>query len=134
MEIEARARRTLFVGGLDEDVKEVTLRAAFLPFGDLKDINMPMNHATGKNRGFGFVEFEEESDAQEAIDNMDGSELFGRTLHVKNARPQQSKSQAAWSSDSWFANLQTQEDEQTAHADAEEASGEQGIVKGPQKQ
>jgi peptidyl-prolyl isomerase E (cyclophilin E) len=108
MEVEARAKRTLHVGGLEDAVTEATLRAAFIPFGEVKDVNVPMNHATGKHRGFAFVEFEEEGDAREALDNMEGSELFGRTLHVKLARPQAGgggKSKAVWSADEWYASL-----------------------------
>jgi peptidyl-prolyl isomerase E (cyclophilin E) len=39
------------VGGLAENVNEEILQAAFLPFGNLKDINIPLDHATGKHRG-----------------------------------------------------------------------------------
>ena len=46
-------------GGLDEQVTEAVVRAAFIPFGEIKDVNMPLDHETQKNRGFGFVTFEE---------------------------------------------------------------------------
>ena len=46
-------------GGLDEQVTEAVLHAAFVPFGDLKDVNIPLDHQTQKNRGFGFVTFVE---------------------------------------------------------------------------
>lgn len=46
-------------GGLDEQVTEAVLHAAFLPFGDLKDVNIPLDQQTQKNRGFGFVTFME---------------------------------------------------------------------------
>ncbi len=51
-------KTTLYVGGLEESVNEAILHSAFIPFGDIKDVNIPMDHATGKHRGFGFVEFE----------------------------------------------------------------------------
>ena len=44
-------------GGLDELVTEAVLHAAFLPFGELKDVSVPVDHGTQKNRGFGFVTF-----------------------------------------------------------------------------
>lgn len=44
-------KTTLYVGGLAENVNEEILQAAFLPFGNLKDINIPLDHATGKHRG-----------------------------------------------------------------------------------
>ena len=54
----ANPKTTLYVGGLEESVNEAILHSAFIPFGDIKDVNIPMDHATGKHRGFGFVEFE----------------------------------------------------------------------------
>jgi hypothetical protein len=44
-------KTSLYVGGLAENVNEEILQAAFLPFGNLKDINIPLDHATGKHRG-----------------------------------------------------------------------------------
>jgi peptidyl-prolyl isomerase E (cyclophilin E) len=75
-------KTTLYVGGLHETVNEEILQGAFLPFGDLKDVNIPIDHATGQHRGFGFVEFEEKEDAAAAIDNMHNSEIYGRVLKV----------------------------------------------------
>lgn len=71
-------KTTLYVGGLEENVNEDILRAAFIPFGEVKDISIPIDHATGTHRGFGFVEYEDKGDAGAAIDNMHNTELFGR--------------------------------------------------------
>lgn len=84
-------KTTLYVGGLEENVDQATLHAAFIPFGDLKDVNIPLDHATGKHRGFGFVEFEDKGDAADAIDNMHNAELFGRVLRVNYAQPMKIK-------------------------------------------
>lgn len=43
-------KTTLYVGGLEESVNESTLHAAFIPFGDIKDVNIPIDHASGKHR------------------------------------------------------------------------------------
>ena len=51
-------KTTLYVGGLEESVNEATLHSAFIPFGDIKDVNIPLDNTTGKHRGFGFVEYE----------------------------------------------------------------------------
>lgn len=75
----------LYVGGLDECVNETSLHAAFIPFGDIKDVNIPLDNKTGKHRGFGFVEYEERDDAAAAVDNMHNGELFGRVLKVRRA-------------------------------------------------
>ena len=68
----------LYVGGLEESVTESVLKAAFIPFGEIKECNIPLDNEKGKHRGFGFVEYEEREDAADAIDNMHNSELYGR--------------------------------------------------------
>uniref|UniRef100_A0A7S0W0C0 RRM domain-containing protein n=1 Tax=Hemiselmis tepida TaxID=464990 RepID=A0A7S0W0C0_9CRYP len=80
-------KRTLYVGGLAEDVDVATLRAAFIPFGELVDANIPLDNKEGTHRGFGFVEFESPEDASEAIYNMNNGELNGRVLSVNIAKP-----------------------------------------------
>mmetsp|Transcript_19259 Transcript_19259/g.33708 ORF Transcript_19259/g.33708 Transcript_19259/m.33708 type:complete len:117 (+) Transcript_19259:35-385(+) len=80
-------KRTLYVGGLEESVTESMVRAAFLPFGELTDINMPLDNASQKHRGFCFVQYEEKDDAADAIDNMNNAELNGRVLKVNLSRP-----------------------------------------------
>lgn len=40
-------KTTLYVGGLEENVNEAILHSAFIPFGDIKDVNIPLDHATG---------------------------------------------------------------------------------------
>src|SRR5262245_37576907 len=78
---------TLYVGGLDDTVNEKLLQAAFISFGDIVDVQIPMDFQTQKHRGFGFVQFELPEDAAAAIDNMDQAELLGKTLRVNYARP-----------------------------------------------
>jgi peptidyl-prolyl isomerase E (cyclophilin E) len=71
-------KTVLYVGGLEDSVTELTLRSAFLPFGPIKECNIPLDNETGKHRGFGFVQYEDREDAADAIDNMHNGELFGR--------------------------------------------------------
>ena len=71
-------KRTLYVGGLEESVTLDVLRAAFVPFGELVDVNLPTDPSGQKHRGFAFVQYEEQGDAADAIDNMDNAELYGR--------------------------------------------------------
>lgn len=79
---DGRVRRTLYVGGLADEVTKEILSAAFIPFGELRNVEMPLDNSTGSHRGFGFVEFEDEDDAKHATENMNNSELFGRVLRV----------------------------------------------------
>jgi peptidyl-prolyl isomerase E (cyclophilin E) len=46
-------KTTLYVGGLEESVNESSLHAAFIPYGDIRDVNIPMDHASGKHRSAG---------------------------------------------------------------------------------
>lgn len=78
-------------GGLAEEVDEKILHAAFVPFGEVKDVKTPLDQATQKHRSFGFVTFLEREDAAAAMDNMDGAELFGRVLTVNYAFPERIK-------------------------------------------
>ena len=71
-------KTVLYVGGLEEEVTEDVLKAAFIPFGPLKECNVPLDNETGKHRGFGFVQYEEREDAADAVDNMHNAELYGR--------------------------------------------------------
>jgi len=73
-----------------------------------------MDYKSGTHRGFGFVEYEDADDANEAIFNMDGADLMGRTIRVSMAQMNQlnklstsststtNTQQAIWSSDEWF--------------------------------
>ena len=97
MDAASISRRTvLYVGGLDENVTEKTLEAAFLPFGDLVRILLPKDATTGLHRGFGFVEYEDAEDAAQAEDNMDDSQMYGRVLRVKVAKPNAIEQQSVW--------------------------------------
>lgn len=80
-------KRTLYVGGLDESVTEATVRAAFVPFGDLTDVSIPLDAKTQKHKGFAFVQYNAKEDAADAIDNMHNAELYGRVLRVNLAKP-----------------------------------------------
>ncbi|KAK8810825.1 hypothetical protein WA556_003909 [Blastocystis sp. ATCC 50177/Nand II] len=76
----------MWVPGLDEQVDDKILLAAFIPFGVVKEVSIPIDAGTGKKRGFGFVEFEEADDAAEARENMNNAELFGKVLKVSYSK------------------------------------------------
>eukprot|EP00116_Pleurobrachia_bachei_P000304 sb/3460566/ len=83
----AANKKLLYVGGLAEECNEKVLHSAFVVFGDIVDVNVPIDYATNAHRGFGFVEFEAAEDAAAAMDNMNESEIFGRTIRVNIAKP-----------------------------------------------
>jgi peptidyl-prolyl isomerase E (cyclophilin E) len=72
----------LYVGGLAEEVDEGVIRAAFIPFGDISDVQVPIDYQTEKHRGFAFVEFELPEDAKAAIDNMVNYTLLYYLFHL----------------------------------------------------
>lgn len=91
----------IYVGGLDEQqVDLVVLESAFIPFGEIKEVKIPLDPVTKQPKGFGFVQYYHEDDAKAAIDNMDGAELYGKVLHVDLAKPHRTKlgsDKAVWS-------------------------------------
>jgi len=83
-EIESMGSK-LFVGGLSWGTTDSTLRAAFEAFGSLREARVILDRETGKSRGFGFVTFSTEEDAQNAIRQMNGAMVDGRTIRVNEA-------------------------------------------------
>eukprot|EP01134_Creolimax_fragrantissima_P002441 CFRG2441T1 len=125
----ASNKRILYVGGLAEECTEQVLKAAFVPFGEVADINMPIDYKSGTHRGFAFVEFETAEDSNAAVDNMHESELFGRTLAVNHAKDKQLNERSmkpVWSEESWLqqhdqkAQIAADEGEATETAEAME--------------
>ncbi|CAL1540037.1 unnamed protein product [Lymnaea stagnalis] len=124
-------KRLVYVGGCAEEVDEKILHSAFIPFGEIIDIQMPLDYETEKHRGFGFVEFEIAEDAAHAIDNMNESELFGRTIRVNLAKPMKLKegaSKAVWADDAWLQEHAgaTLKDKETEEAQPEDPEAEKG--------
>lgn len=99
--------KTLFVGGLSDEVTEALLRSALIPFGDLTEVSLPIDGASQRHRGFGFATFEDAVDAAAAMANLDGAELLGRTLRVNTSKPRADKaSKSVWDEASeWYAEL-----------------------------
>ncbi|CAL8078405.1 unnamed protein product [Calicophoron daubneyi] len=72
----------VYVGSIAYDVKEESLRQAFLPFGPLKSVSMSWDPATQKHKGFAFLEYEYPEAAQLAIEQMNNASFGGRQLKV----------------------------------------------------
>lgn len=81
----------IFVGNLSRDVTEDDLRAAFEAFGQLKSVAVIKDKITRESRGFGFVEMNNQAEAQAAIAALNGADLKGRRMNVNEARPREER-------------------------------------------
>jgi len=77
----------IFVGNLAREVTQEDLEKAFEEFGQVNSVNIIKDKFSGESRGFGFVEISSNTEAQAAIDSLNGKELKGRKLNVNEARP-----------------------------------------------
>ncbi|KAF7134781.1 hypothetical protein RHSIM_Rhsim08G0090200 [Rhododendron simsii] len=77
--------RKLFIGGIEQETSEATLREYFGNYGGVKEIEIPRDRITGYGRGFGFVTFDEPSVANEVINGV--HTILGRKVEVKHAQP-----------------------------------------------
>lgn len=82
----------LYVGNLAYTVTSDELKDAFAQFGEIANATVLSDKFTGRSKGFGFVEFVNDADGQEAIKKMDGADLGGRPLRVNEARPREENS------------------------------------------
>jgi cold-inducible RNA-binding protein len=75
----------VFVGNLDFNTSRDEVQSLFAQVGSIRDVFLPTDRESGRPRGFAFVEFESEEDAQKAIEKFNGYELSGRALRVNAA-------------------------------------------------
>ena len=80
-------RVNLYVGNLSYEVTEDDLRTAFEAYGEVSSASVIMDRATGRSRGFGFIEMPDKNQGQEAIQALNLKELKGRAITVNEARP-----------------------------------------------
>jgi cold-inducible RNA-binding protein len=82
--------RKLYVGNLPYQIDETQLQDLFAQAGAVESVTVMRDMATGRARGFGFVEMGSDDEAQKAIDQLNSYELGGRALTVNEARPKTS--------------------------------------------
>ncbi|MEJ2183439.1 MAG: RNA-binding protein [Nitrospirota bacterium] len=80
--------KKLYIGNLSYEATEEDLRELFLRIGQVQSVKVVTDPATGRSRGFGFVEMGSEEEAQRAMQELDGTTFMNRALLVKEARPQ----------------------------------------------
>ena len=79
--------KRIYVGNLPYQAAEAELRQLFEQFGQVSSATIIMDRQTGKSKGFAFIEMDVETEADEAIQKLNGSEYGGRKIVVNEARP-----------------------------------------------
>ena len=82
----------IYVGNLSYQTTEDELRDLFAEFGDVVSAKLIADKCTGQSKGFGFVEMSNNSEAQKAMDELNGRDVNGRGITVNQARPRQERS------------------------------------------
>lgn len=81
----------MYVGNLPFTAMESELRALFNDYGTVTDMHLPMDHATGRPRGFAFVTMDSAMAMNEAITALNGKDFGGRSLTINEARPKEDR-------------------------------------------
>lgn len=79
----------LFVGGIPYSITNKQIEELFAQFGKVRSVSIVTDKYSGQSKGFAFVEMEDDSQAQEAIKQLDGYGLEGRKIGVSVARPRE---------------------------------------------
>lgn len=83
--------KKLFVAGLPYSVNNDELGNHFAQFGQVTSAQVITDRATGRSKGFGFVEFSTEEEAAAAMEQLNNTDFGGRTIIVNEARPQEKR-------------------------------------------
>jgi RNA recognition motif-containing protein len=81
----------LFVGSLPWAIDDQGLEDLFKDFGAVASSKVIIDRESGRSKGFGFVEFDDDNAAQEAIKALNGKDVQGRAIVVNEARPQEAR-------------------------------------------
>lgn len=77
----------IYVGNLSFKTEESELRSEFEAYGRVSSVKVITDRDTGRSRGFAFVEMDDDEEARQAIEGLNGKDVSGRTLKVNEARP-----------------------------------------------
>ena len=81
--------KKIYVGNLSFNSNDDDLAAIFSQYGEVASAKVILDRDTGRSRGFGFVEMNDDNAADQAIQRVNGQEVDGRTLNVNEARPRE---------------------------------------------
>ena len=79
--------KKIYVGNLSYNMDDQSLTNLFSAHGTVESARIVMDRDTGRSKGFAFVEMSEESEAQSAIEKLNGTEQLGRAMNVSEAKP-----------------------------------------------
>ena len=79
----------IYVGNLSYKVSDQELKNVFEEFGEVVSAKVIKDRESGRSKGFGFVEMADDQEASQAISELDGAEINGRTVKVNEARPKE---------------------------------------------
>ncbi|KAL0049500.1 hypothetical protein WJX82_003710 [Trebouxia sp. C0006] len=82
----SRQRVSLLVRNLPLDARADEVREKFERFGEIRDVYLPRDYYTGRSRGFGFIEYRDPRDADDAMYRMDGANIGGRDITVVQSK------------------------------------------------
>ena len=85
----------IYVGNLPFSATEDEVRELFAAHGEVGSVNLITDRETGRPRGFGFVEMDEDA-GRSAISSLDGSQFGGRSLKINEARPREPRRDNRW--------------------------------------
>ena len=81
----------IYVGNISFQLEESGLEAAFGEFGTVDSARIITDRATGRSKGFGFLEMPDQTEGEAAVQALNGKELEGRELKVNEARPREER-------------------------------------------
>lgn len=81
--------KKLYIGNLPYSVNDATLQELFAQAGAVESAKVIFDKMSGRSKGFGFVEYSNDGDADAAVEKFNGHEIDGRSIKVSEARPQE---------------------------------------------
>jgi len=118
--------KRIYVGNLPWSIDKVGFEELFSPFGEIEEALVIANKYTGRSRGFGFVTYKNDADADKAMEEMNEKDVEGRKIVVKVARPSREEGRAE--------EEQKPKEEKQEQAEEKKEETEEKPVKKPKKE
>jgi RNA recognition motif-containing protein len=78
---------TIYIGNVPYSMKEADIEQLFADYGTVLSVKIITDKFTHRSKGYGFIEMENETEAESAIDKLNGQDVLGRNLKVSRANP-----------------------------------------------